>query len=197
LTTRSRDLQPNRADVGVALRELNRFCEKLSVPDAVKDEAARICMRGLERGLEKGRSLAQISASSLYAACREKGVPAPLDDVAAASEVDRKAVARCYRLLVRELDMEIPIVDPAGYFATLASRAGVTAEVQARSLEILQRVEEVGGTAGTDPLGLAASVLYLAAALEGQKLTQEGAAEAAGVTEVTIRNQLKRLRKIL
>jgi transcription initiation factor TFIIIB Brf1 subunit/transcription initiation factor TFIIB len=42
-------------------------------------------MMGLERGLKKGRSFAQITASSLYAACRERGIPKTLDDVAAAS----------------------------------------------------------------------------------------------------------------
>ena len=82
-------------------------------------------MRGVERGLEKGRSYAQIAASSLYAACRERGGPTTLDEVAAASGVRRDDIARCYRLLVNELDMEIPVVDPAEYVARLASRAKV------------------------------------------------------------------------
>jgi transcription initiation factor TFIIB len=117
--------------------------------------------------------------------------------VAAASGVRRDDIARCYRLLVKELEMEIPVVDPAEYMQKVASKANMDPEVQARALEMLSRVEKVGGTAGMDPIGLAASALYLAAAVEGQKLTQVGAAAAAGVTEVTIRNQLKRLRAVL
>jgi transcription initiation factor TFIIB len=193
----SRGHRSNRSEAGITLGELEQFSEKLSVPDAVTDEAAFICMRGLERDLEKGRSFAQITASSLYAACRERGVPRTLDDVAAASGVRRDDIARCYRLLVKELEMEIPVVDPAEYMQKVASKANMDPEVQARALEMLSRVEKVGGTAGMDPIGLAASALYLAAAVEGQKLTQVGAAAAAGVTEVTIRNQLKRLRAVL
>ena len=163
----------------------------------MRDEAARIYERGLERGLTNGRHLTQLLVASLYAACRERGVPRTLDDVAAASGADRKAVARCYRLLVRELNMSIPVANPAEYVATLASRAKLNAGVQARALEVLHRAEEAGVTAGMDPMGLTASALYMAAALEGQKLTQRSAAEAAGVTEVTIRNELKRLSPVL
>jgi len=163
----------------------------------VTDEAARICTRGLDRGLAKGRTVVEITASSLYAACREKEVPTTLDDVAAASGVSRDDIAKYYRLLVNELDMEMPVVDPAEYMQKVASKAKMNAEVQARALEMLHRAEKAGVAAGVDPLGITGSVLYMAAALEGQKLTQRSAADAAGVTEVTIRNQSKRLRKVL
>ena len=145
----------------------------------------------------KGRHLTRLLVASLYAAFREMGVPKSLDEVAAACGADRKAVARCYRLLVRELNMEIPVADSAEYVATLASRARMSAHVQVRALEMLHRAEKAGVTAGMDPMGLTASALYMAAALEGQKLTQRTAAEAAGVTEVTIRNQIRRLSPVL
>ena len=181
----------------MALRELGSLSVCLSVPPEVTDEAARVCTRGLERGFMNGRTRAQMTASSLYAACREKEVLTTLDDVAAASGVRRDEVARCYRLLVTELDMQIPILHPAEYVDRLASKANIDAWVQARALEILSKAERKGTTAGKDPIGLAASALYLAATLEGQKLTQRSAAEAAGVAEATVRNESKRLRTVL
>jgi transcription initiation factor TFIIB len=170
---------------------------KLSVPDAVKDEATCIFMRGLERGLEKGRSFAQITASSLYTACRERGFPRTLDDVAAISGVRRDEIAKGYRLLVNEFDLKIPIADPAEYLVTVASRLKVSPKAEAGAIEILSRAKKAGISAGKDPIGLAASAIYLASLLDGLNMTQARAAEAAGVTEVTVRNQSKRLRKIL
>jgi transcription initiation factor TFIIB len=183
--------------VGIALGELKQFSEKLSVPDAVKDEAVRICKKGLERGLEKGRSFAQIEASSLYTACREKEVPRTLDDVAAASGVRRDEIAKCYRLLVNEFDLKIPVADPAEYLARVASRLKVSPQAEAGAVEMLSRAQKAGISAGKDPIGLAASAVYLASLLDGLNMTQARAAEAAGVTEVTVRNQSKRLRKVL
>jgi len=163
----------------------------------VIDEAARICTGGMGRDLRKGWTSLEIAASSLYAACRERDVPMTLDDVASASGVGRQAVARSYRLLVAELDLKIPVADPAECLAKVASRARVSPKVEADAREILSRAEKAGVTAGVSPTGLAASALYLASLLDGQWLTQNDAAEAAGVREATVRNLSKRLRKIV
>jgi transcription initiation factor TFIIB len=49
-------------------------------------------------------------------------------------------------------------------------------------------------SAGKDPMGLAATVLYLSCLADGEATTQKEIAEAAGVTEVTIRNRIKDLK---
>jgi transcription initiation factor TFIIB len=46
-------------------------------------------------------------------------------------------------------------------------------------------------------MGLAASVLYLSSIENGETITQSNIAEAAGVTEVTVRNRAKELRNKL
>ena len=51
-----------------------------------------------------------------------------------------------------------------------------------------------GISAGKDPMGLAASVLYLSSIKNRDTITQSNIAEAAGVTEVTVRNRSKELR---
>ncbi|MDQ3807926.1 MAG: HTH domain-containing protein, partial [Thermoproteota archaeon] len=48
--------------------------------------------------------------------------------------------------------------------------------------------------AGKDPMGLAATVLYLSCLTNGETITQRDIAEAAGVTGVTIRNRFKDLK---
>jgi transcription initiation factor TFIIB len=198
-TRSGRSTAPGLADRDLrrALLGVNALSEKLSIPGSVAAEAASICRRALEEGLARGRPLAQIAASSLYAACREMNIPTTLDDVAAASGVGRKAVARWYRLLVITLDLKIPVGDPAECLAKVASRAKADPKVEADALEIISRAEKTGITDGLHPTGLAASALYLASMLNGQWLTQSSAAEAAGVREATVRKECKRLRKVV
>ncbi|MGA2198848.1 MAG: hypothetical protein ABSG45_02810 [Nitrososphaerales archaeon] len=184
-------------DLSRALFELNTLSEKLSIPDIVTAEAASICRRAVEEGLARGRPLTQIAASSLYAACREKEVPTTLDDVAQASGLGRKAVARWYRLLVAELGLKVTVADPAECLARVAFRLKVEPKVEADAREILSRAEKAGITAGVYATGLAASALYLASLLDGEWLTQSSAAGAAGVREATVRKESKRLRKVL
>jgi transcription initiation factor TFIIB len=53
-----------------------------------------------------------------------------------------------------------------------------------------------GISAGKDPMGLAASVLYLSSIKNKDTITQSDIAHAAGVTEVTVRTRAKELRKM-
>jgi transcription initiation factor TFIIB len=46
-------------------------------------------------------------------------------------------------------------------------------------------------------MGLAAAALYIACLIKNEKKTQKDIAEAAGVTEVTVRNRYKSLRRQL
>jgi transcription initiation factor TFIIB len=49
-------------------------------------------------------------------------------------------------------------------------------------------------SAGKDPMGLAAAVLYMSCLKTGEDTTQTQMAHAAGVTDVTIRNRLRDLK---
>lgn len=52
-------------------------------------------------------------------------------------------------------------------------------------------------SAGKDPMGLAATVVYASSIKTGESITQIDMAKAAGVTEVTIRNRFKDLTRNL
>lgn len=63
-----------------AMTELNRLTDKLHIPKAVKERAAVIYRKALDKGLVRGRSISAIAAASLYAACRITGTPRTLRD---------------------------------------------------------------------------------------------------------------------
>jgi transcription initiation factor TFIIB len=180
-----------------AFSELRRFSDKLAVSEAVTEKAAYFYRKAFERSLVRGRSITSIIAASLYAACRDMEVQRSLKDVAAVSNVKKKDLARSYRLLLKEMDIKMPVADPSRCVTKIASKAGLSEKTQRRAREILTRAKQMRITAGKDPMGFAASALYVACTLEGEDKTQKDVAEAAGVTEVTIRNRYKGLRSAL
>jgi transcription initiation factor TFIIB len=180
-----------------AFSDLSRLKDKLALSDAVIEKTAYIYRKALEKGLVRGRSIPGVLAAALYAACRDGGTPRTLNDVSSEINIKRKDVSRCYRLLLRELDLKMPVVDPIKYMARIASQAGLHEKVKRRALTILQDANAMEITAGKDPMGLAAAALYLSCVLCGENTTQKVIAMAAGVTEVTIRNRYKGLRDSL
>jgi transcription initiation factor TFIIB len=180
-----------------AMAELDRLSDKLSTRGQIKENAALIYRKALEKGLVRGRSIAGIAAASLYAACRDTETPRTLHEIAKASLVNKNDVARCYRLLLRELDIRMPIADPMNYISKIAERAGISGKIQGLAIKILREAKKNRAASGKDPMGMAGAALYIACLQSNEKKPQKDIAEAAGVTEVTVRNRYKRLRSQL
>jgi len=180
-----------------AMAELDRLTDKVRLPSAVKERAALIYRRALDKGLVRGRSISAIAAASIYAACRSSQTPRTLKEVARVSLVKKKDISRCYRLLLRELDMRMPTYDPIRCVSKIASKVEVNERTQQRAINVLREAGKKRMIAGKDPMGMAAAALYIACVQEGEKKTQKQIAESAGVTEVTVRNRYKDLKETL
>jgi transcription initiation factor TFIIB len=180
-----------------AMAELDRLSDKVHIPRPIKEKAAVIYRKALDKSLVRGRSIAAITAAAVYAACRGSGTSRALHEIAEASLVDKKDVARCYRLLLRKLDMHMPIADPLTYVSKIAERTGISGKTQGIAIQILREARKKRAATGKDPMGLAAAALYIACLQNNEKKTQKDIAEAAGVTEVTVRNRYKTLKRQL
>ncbi|MCW4001440.1 MAG: transcription initiation factor IIB [Candidatus Bathyarchaeota archaeon] len=180
-----------------AMSELDRLSGKVSVSPSIKEKAALVYRKALDKGLVRGRSISAIAAASLYAACRQSGTPRTLREIAESSLVDRKDVARCYRLLLHELDFHMPISDPLSYISKIAEKNGVSGKTQGAAIQILRDARRNRVSSGKDPMGMASAAIYIACLQNNEKITQKDIAEAAGVTEVTVRNRYKALKRQL
>ena len=176
-----------------ALSELDRISSDMSLPRNVREAAAMIYRRAIEKNLIRGRSIEGVTAAAVYAACRQTGVPHTLDEVAASSKVDRKEIGRTYRFLARELGLKLMPTSPQDYIERFCSELGLSEDTKTKALEILRQAEEKELTSGRGPTGVAAAAIYIASILCGERRTQREVADVAGVTEVTIRNRYKEL----
>jgi transcription initiation factor TFIIB len=190
---RSRVHSSIERNLASAMSELDRLSSQLAVSRTVKDTAAVMYRRALERRLIRGRSIDAMIAAAMYAACRLREAPCTLDEIAHHSRINRKELGRCYRLLLRRLDVRMPVSQPTNFIPRFAQTLGLSSRVQRRATDILEQARAKGITAGKDPTGLAASALYISAIMEGERRTQREIAEVAHVTEVTVRNRYKEL----
>jgi transcription initiation factor TFIIB len=99
--------------------------------------------------------------------------------------------------LLRELEIQMPIADPLTYISKIAERTGISGDTQGLAIKILRQARRKRAASGKDPMGLAAAALYIACLQNNEKKTQKDIAEAAGVTEVTVRNRYKSLKRQL
>ena len=192
-----------------ALTELDRLIGKLDIPSPIKENAAVIYRKVLDKNSIRGRSIAAMVPACLYAACREAGISRTLQEIADASLVDKKAIVRCYNFLLRELNLQPLPPRSTHCVSKIAERIGISGKTQGRAVEIIQQVKKKRRTyfSGKDPRSVAAAALYFACCENNEMIkgcsgfrkpvTQREIAETARLTEVTIRNRIRDLEKIL
>jgi transcription initiation factor TFIIB len=88
----------------------------------------------------------------------------------------------------------MPVVNSIQCISRIASKTRISEKTRRSACLILKKAQENHESAGKDPMGLAASALYLSCVKNGEGLSQRDIAMAANVTEVTIRNRYKSLK---
>ena len=176
-----------------AFHQLNTLRDKLGLSDTLVEKSAYLYRKAQERGLIRGRTVDGIMTAAVYIACRETGTPKSLEDISLVSNLKRKDITRCYRRLVFDLDIKIPIVDPMKCIVKVANKLGLSEKTKHKAMNLMTYAIKMEINAGKIPMGLAATVLYASCMKTGENVSQTNIAEASGVTEVTIRNRFKDL----
>jgi len=179
--------------LAMALSNLNRMSSSMGIPRTVRETAAVIYRKAALKNMVRGRTIEGASAATLYAACRQCGVPRTLGEIANVSGLSRKEVGRNHRFLVRGLGLKMMPPSPMEYIPRFCSKLELNGDVQTKTLEIIKKATDQEIVSGRGPLGIAAASLYIASILCGERRTQFEISGVTGVTEVTIRNRYKEL----
>ncbi|NIO44199.1 MAG: transcription initiation factor IIB, partial [Candidatus Aenigmarchaeota archaeon] len=92
---------------------------------------------------------------------------------------------------------DLPEANPFEYVSKIAEKIGISGRSQRDAVNILKKTRGTEAYKGKDPFGVAAAALYISCIQNNEKKTQRDMAEAAGVTEVTVRNRYKSLKRQL
>jgi len=180
-------------NLAFALSEVSKISNTLSLPKNIVETASVIYRKAVKERLIRGRSIQGVTAAAIYVACRQCGLPRTLEEIAQASNINKKEVGRSYRFLVKELDYFIPPLKPSRCITKFSNQLTMPGKVEEIAHKILETAKELRLTSGRGPTGIAAAATYIASVLTGERKTQREIAEIAQVTEVTIRNRYKEL----
>jgi transcription initiation factor TFIIB len=183
-----------RRNLSIAFSELDRICSILHIPNIIKERAAVTYRNALKEDLIRGRSIDAFVAASLYSACREEGLPRTLSSIADASTKEYSLIVKSYRLMIRKLNIRMPIDSPKMYLTSITSKHKLNPRMEIFSAEIMDKAQERRLHVGKNPRAVAAAALYLACVDNDEKIVQENVAKTAGTSSVTLRNRYKELK---
>jgi transcription initiation factor TFIIB len=184
-----------------AFTTMSRIGDKFSLPDSVTENAAHFYRKAIHKRLIKGRSIEAVVVACVYAACRQHNIPRTLDELAAAVNANEVFAGKCYRLIVRELNIKyLYLADPNTYLSRIANDAKVGEKTYRRALEMLAKMTENHISIGKNPKALAVAVLYAACQTEcdgARTITQRYIALVGDTSIVTLRKRSADIQKVL
>jgi transcription initiation factor TFIIB len=189
----SRTQTKNSADrnLRVALQEFDKVQSKLSLSDPVIERASLFYRKAIERNLIRGRTVKSIAAACLYASCRDLECSRTLNEIAKQFVIQRKELARAYRILFRELGFTVSIVDPIKSISKITSKLRMSEKTVRKAIQILDLAQNAGIISGKNPEIIAAAAIYAACMITGELKSQTAIAEAAETSTVSIRNRIQ------
>jgi transcription initiation factor TFIIB len=170
---------------------VDTYVEATNHSQEVRLRAAEMLVSAWEIGLFEGRRKEPLAAGGVYAAGRECGDPRPLTIVSNTAGVDESKLNDAYRLLISELDLEIPITGPEDYVPYLGCELSLPESMVRKSESVLEKEVDCSG----NPAGVAVAVLYLLAS-DDYDVTLKRAGSAAGVSKETVWRKTKALREL-
>ncbi|MFX0076338.1 MAG: transcription initiation factor IIB family protein [Candidatus Hermodarchaeota archaeon] len=182
-----------KRNILIATTELKRICSNLNLPNHIKLEAIKLYKEAFKRKLLRGRSINSMIAACIYLAIRLKRIPRTFQEILDESAENEKDIRRCYRVLIRELNVKSPNTDPTALIPTFIADLKLNHDVAEVATKIVNTFSSRFSTSGKDPKGIVAGAIYLACKLKGLELTQKQIADVVGITEVTLRSRFKEL----
>lgn len=180
-------------NLSYALSELDRIAAQLELPKNVREAASMVYRKTVEKDLIRGRSIESSTASAIYIACRQFGIPRTLDELSDVTKHSKKEIGKSYRVIARGLGIHLPPINAIDYVPRFASELNLPGTVQTKAIDILREVINEGLGSGKGPTGIAAAAIYISCVLAEVKRTQKEISEITGVTEVTVRNRYKEI----
>ncbi len=177
----------------IAITELKRIGCNLNFPSHVKKEAVSLYKKVFKKKLLRGRSINGMIAACAYFTCKNEKVPITLQEILGESSINATIVKKCYKILVRELNLKSPHVDPVSLIPRYCADLGLNMNVERQTTSMLRSYINKTSVCGKDPKGLCAGAIYLVSKLRNKKISQKEISSAVGVTEVTLRSRYKEL----
>lgn len=172
--------------------EIHKLASKLGCSDSVAEIAYTIAIKSNDEVL-RGRSTDALVGAVVHIACRIENEAVSLNDVVGETAVSKKQIGRARRAISKEMDMGVPPANARDYLPEYVEQLGLSDRVEDKAEEIIDAAVEDNLLSGKSPSGAAAGAVYAASLVCGEDRAQHEVADAANVSEMTIRNRYQEL----
>ncbi|GAA6020829.1 hypothetical protein JCM10207_001670 [Rhodosporidiobolus poonsookiae] len=174
-------------------RRIMELATGLRLSEHLQSVATRFFNLAVNMNFTKGRRTQYVAAACLYAACRQQNGTQMLIDFSDLLEINVFVLGSTFLKLVRELNINLPIIDPVIYITRFAALLDFGEETQKVALDATRLVNRMGRDwmqIGRRPSGICGACLLLAARMNNFRRSIEEVVQVVKIADVTLRKRL-------
>jgi len=169
---------------------LINFGELLHLPSIVIDHCKNTLRKVIKDKKLKGRNLEALVVTILYVTAKAKGNPRNLKDVISKTQVVKKEMLRCIKLVNRFTSKDKCDVDD-GIVEHICNRINLNNNIRAKAKQVLKNVLSKGILTGKNPYTVAGVAVLLVSKSLNPKVKESEIANTISLSESTVKNALK------
>lgn len=176
-----------------AFTVLDAYASKLSMPENAKEHAAYIYRKAVNNNIVRGSSIPSMMAASVFAACKQLGIPRSMDDTSKVANISKKRLSKTYKRLVQNLDLDVNHFE-IDYVSKISNSLSVSEKSARLAGKIINDLKKEHLHVGKNPIGITSASLYLSAINYDEHVSIEKISKKTNISTVTIRKMVKLLR---
>ncbi|GAA5968798.1 hypothetical protein JCM11641_000736 [Rhodosporidiobolus odoratus] len=174
-------------------RRIAELATGLRLSEHLQNVATRFFNLAVNMNFTKGRRSQYVAAACLYAACRQQNGTQMLIDFSDLLEINVFVLGSTFLKLVRQLNINLPIIDPVIYITRFAALLDFGEETQKVALDATRLVNRMGRDwmqIGRRPSGICGACLLLAARMNNFRRSIEEVVQVVKIADATLRKRL-------
>jgi len=176
-----------------AWKEIGAMCDQISLPKSIADIAKQLYKRADSDKILRGKSQDAAVACCIFIACRQARVPRTFKEICQLTNVPKKTIGQCYKILENHLGLNTnnpdakPVENAEAIVARYTNHLDLPVFVSNAAERLVVACKEHGVADGRSPISIAGAAIYFASHLYAHPKPAKEIAVVAGVSESTIK----------
>ena len=193
---RSTTMDSNERNLSKALGYLSVLSSSFNLTKNTRETAANLYRKMLQKNLIRGRTITGMMTACVFLSCKINKTPLSIRVILQNSTITKKKLLHCIRT-ISSFIKTMPPLSPVALISNYTSKLRLPGEVEITSFKILNKVLPFLRLRGAIPNGIACATIYIAAHLQGMKISQNEVAKVASITENTERTNYRKICRLL
>jgi transcription initiation factor TFIIIB Brf1 subunit/transcription initiation factor TFIIB len=191
---RNKTWKSQKIDIGT--KEIKRLVAHYGLSGHVFERSEYLFLKTTKMNSFRIHNVRLTAQVCFFYAAKINSHPIDLEEIIKEFDFSSKLAYRYYYLLMNELALPKPIINPAPMIPQLCSKLELGISTVKKAFKILHLYLEQCNTSGLNSIGIVAGVVYLACLQERIPRSQQQVAKKANISDITLRSRYKEIKKI-